>query len=176
MISRASFSRNSMAEFTRAWVSGDRTPSSSMVSMMVTRSSSVTVAASSLVKIRERIREIPEKKKLTGVSSRTNSCMEEAKIRAISSLRALARLLGSISAKRYTITVVITVPYTTYSSENCRSTSSAEREAQAAWKILLPMRMVVRVLSNRSQIHRAFWARRLPLSARVRNRTRLTPV
>ena len=69
-----------------------------------------------------------------------------------------------------------TVPAATYCSPNCRSTSSADSDAQAAWKTLLPTRIVVRVLSNRSQIHRAFWARLLPLSAMVRSRTLLTAV
>ena len=71
-----------------------------MVSMILTRSSSVTVPESSLAKKRDRTREITENRALTGVSIRINSCREEAKNRAISSLRALARLLGSISAKR----------------------------------------------------------------------------
>ena len=42
--------------------------------------------------------------------------------------------------------------------------------------MLLPIKMVVRVLSNRSQTQRALFARLFPLSARVRKRTRLAAV
>ena len=50
----------------------------------------------------------------------------------------------------------------------------ADNDAQAAWKTLLPMRIVVRVLSKRSVIHSTRFARLFPLSARVRIRTLLT--
>ena len=116
--SSARFCPNSIAEFTSACFSGSNTPSSSIVSIMFSRSSSVTFPESSAASECDNMLEIPENKNDTGVHTRTKNCILDAKINEISSLLAFARLFGSISANKYTIMVVITVPYTTYSEEN----------------------------------------------------------
>ena len=76
IISSATFVANSIAEFTSACFSGSRTPSSSIVSIIFSRSSSVTVLLSDSDANRcEIMAEIPEKIKETGVSSFTKSVM-----------------------------------------------------------------------------------------------------
>ena len=145
-----------------------------MFSMMSYSSSSVTVSSASPRESRDASAPIFVRTKETGVKRPIKKHSDSAVAKANRSLYFFAMLFGSISAMKNTTTVVTSVPAATAETPYRRVTSTVTYAATVRWRMFVPIRIVVIAFSKWSRTYSAFFARRLPRSARVLTRMRLT--
>ena len=172
-ISCTVMSSNSMADWmiSVSWLSS--TPSSSTVSMMVFSSSSVTLGCSSSPAERRPVSSCLSltKNHTTGENSVRRNAMTPATCKAKASGLSLAKLLGRISPKISTSSVMPKVAMAGPLVGPHRAVAATvASEALAMFTMLLPIRMVEMVLSKSSATFRAVFARLLPSSALLRMR------
>ena len=109
---------------------------------------------------------------MSGVRSTISTRRDGVTARATASAFCLARLLGEISPKISTTTVMTTVERVTPASPTNRTNSTVAMDAAAILTMLLPMRMVESSTSYCSDRRRAAAARLLPDCAWLFSRMR----